>query len=92
MSYMAVTLRVGDFDARDVEDALNEKVGEDGLIFSVEGFKKDDSGEGMTIHVLMGLEDEDEVIHAWKVVGSSIAYEVAEAPVEEEDEPEDEED
>ncbi len=92
MSYMASTLRVGDFDCRDVEDALNEKVGEDGLIFSVEGFKKDDSGEGMTIHVLMGLEDEDEIIGSWKVVGSSIAYEVAEAPDEEEDEPEGEED
>ncbi len=89
---MAVTLRVGDFDCRDVEDALNEKVGEDGLIFSVEGFKKDEIGEGMTIHVLMGLEDEDEVIHAWKVVGSSIAYEVAEAPEEEDsEEPGDEE-
>ncbi len=92
---MAITLRVGDFDCRDVEDALNEKVGEDGLIFSVEGFKKDDTGEGKTIHVLMGLEDEDEVIHTWKVVGSSIAYEVAEAPEEEEsedsEEPEEEE-
>ncbi len=86
VSYMASTLRVGEFDCRDVEDALNEKVGEDGLIFQVEGFKKDDTGEGMTIHVLMGLEEEDEVIQAWKVVGSSIAYEVAEAPDDSEDE------
>ncbi len=76
---MAVTLRVEDFSAGDVEDALNAKVGEDGLTFSVEGFKHDEKGQGMTIHVLMGMEDEDEVIHAWEVVGSSISYEVVEA-------------
>ncbi len=81
---MAVTLRVEDFSAEDVEDALNAKVGEDGLTFSVEGFKHDEKGEGMMIHVLMGMEDEDEVIHAWEVVGSSISYEVVEVEDEEE--------
>ncbi len=82
---MAVTLRIEDFSAEDVEDVLNTKVGEDGLTFMVESFHHDEKGEGLTIHVLMGLEDEDEVIHAWKVVGSSVVYEVAEAPEEEED-------
>ncbi len=82
---MAVTLRVEDFSAEDVEDALNAKVGEDGLTFSVEGFKHDEKGEGMTIHVLMGMEDDDEVVSAWKVVGSSVVYEVVDVPEEKED-------
>ncbi len=82
---MAVTLRVEDFSAEDVEDALNAKVGEDGLTFSVEGFKHDEKGEGMTIHVLMGMEDDDEVVSAWKVVGSSVVYEVVEVPEEKEE-------
>ncbi len=81
---MAVTLRVEDFSAEDVEDALNAKVGEDGLTFSVEGFKHDEKGEGMTIHVLMGMEDDDEVVSAWKIVGSSVVYEVVEVEDEEE--------
>ncbi len=87
---MGVTLRIEDFSAGDVEDALNAKVGEDGLTFSVEGFHHDEKGMGMMVRVLMGMEDEDEVIHAWKVVGSSVVYEVVEA--EEEDEEEEEED
>ncbi len=82
---MAVTLRIEDFSAGDVEDALNAKVGEDGLTFSVEGFKHDEKGEGMTIHDLMGMEDEDVVVSAWKVVGSSVVYEVVEVPEEKED-------
>ncbi len=81
---MAETLRTEDFSAGDVEDALNATVGEDGLTFSVEGFEHDEKGQGMTIHVLMGMEDEDEVIHAWEDVGSSISYEVVEAEDEEE--------
>ncbi len=82
---MAVTLRVEDFSAGDVEDALNAKVGEDGLTFSVEGFEHDEKGQGMNIHVLMGMEDEDEVVSAWKVVGSSVVYEVVEVPEEKEE-------
>ncbi len=80
---MAVTLRIEDFSAEDVEDALNAKVGEDGLTFSVEGFKHDEKGQGLNVHILMGLEDEDEIIQAWKVVGSSVVYEVVEAEDEE---------
>ncbi len=80
---MVVTLRLDDFTLEDVEDALNDKVGEEGLIFKVLNATKGTKG-ALGIYVELGMEKESEAIGDWKVVGDSIAYEVVEVEEEEE--------
>ncbi len=79
---MAVTLRVDDFSLEDVEEALNDKVGEEGLVFKVLNATKGTKG-ALGIYVELGMEKEAETIGDWKVVGDSIAYEVVEVEDEE---------
>ncbi len=84
VSWMAVTLRVDDFSLEDVEEALNDKVGEEGLVFKVLNATKSSKG-ALGFYVELSMEKEAEAIGDWKVVGDSIAYEVVEVEEEEEE-------